>query len=112
MDEERMDEVSNAMVTLSFSNDIKVSYGDLIFNCYIYAGLRLDEIKREIEKGLRELLDDTSEGHIGGIRHVITSKDIIMEMADLGAVGTGPGWEVPSTAYAYHLRIKLKECAI
>ena len=25
-----MDEVSNAMVTLSFSNDIKVSYGDLI----------------------------------------------------------------------------------
>ena len=32
-----------------------------------------------------------------------------MEMADLGAVGTGPGWEVPETAYAYHLRIKLKE---
>ena len=71
-----MDEVSNSMVTLSFSNDIKVSYGDLIFNCYIYAGKRLDEIKRQIEKGLRELLeDDASEGHIGGIRHVITSKD-------------------------------------
>lgn len=105
-----MDEVSNAMVTLSFSNDIKVSYGDLIFNCYIYAGLRLDEIKKQIEKGLRELLeDDTSEGHIGGLRHVITDKDIIMEMADWGAVGTGPGWEVPETAYAYHLRIKLKE---
>ena len=105
-----MDEVSNSMVTLSFSSDIRVSYGDLIFNCYIYAGKRLDEIKREIEKGLRELLeDDTSEGHIGGLRHVITDKDIIMEMADWGAVGTGPGWEVPSTAYAYHLRIKLKE---
>ena len=105
-----MDEVSNSMVTLSFSSDIRVSFGDLIFNCYIYAGKRLDEIKREIEKGLRELLeDDTSEGHIGGLRHVITDKDIIMEMADWGAVGTGPGWEVPSTAYAYHLRIKLKE---
>jgi hypothetical protein len=31
MDEERMDEVSNSMVRLSFSSDIKVSYGDLIF---------------------------------------------------------------------------------
>ena len=104
-----MDEVSNSMVTLSFSSDIRVSYGDLIFNCYIYAGKRLDEIKREIEKGLRELLeDDTSEGHIGGLRHVITDKDIIMEMADWGAVGTGQNWEVPETAYAYHLRIKLK----
>ena len=104
-----MGKVSNAMVTLSFSSDIRVPYGDLIFNCYIYAGLRLDEIKIEIEKGLRELLeDDTSEGHIGGLRHVITDKDIIMEMADWGAVGTGPGWEVPETAYAYHLRIKLK----
>ena len=47
-----MDEVSNSMVTLSFSNDIKVSYGDLIFDCYIYAGFRLDEIKIEIEKGI------------------------------------------------------------
>ena len=49
-----MGKVSDAMVTLSFSNDIRVSYGDLIFNCYIYAGLRLDEIKIEIEKGLAE----------------------------------------------------------
>jgi len=32
------------MVTLSFSNDIKASYGDLIVNCYIYAGKRVDEL--------------------------------------------------------------------
>ena len=62
------------MVTLSFSNNIKVSFGDLIVNCYIYAGKRLDESVWQIEKGLRELLeDDVSEGHIGGTRHVITS---------------------------------------
>jgi len=64
----------------------------------------------QIEKGLRELLeDDVSYGHIGGTRHVITDKDIIMDMADWGAVGTFPNWEVPETAYAYHLRIKLRE---
>ena len=98
------------MVTLSFSNDIKISYGDLIVNCYLYAGKRVDEILREIERGLKELLeDDVSYGHIGGTRHVITSKDIIMDMADWGAVGTFPNWEIPEIAYAYHLRIKLTE---
>jgi hypothetical protein len=102
---ERMSEV-----TLSFSNDIHVSFGDLIVDCYIYAGKRLDEIKRQIEKGLRDLLEgDASYGHIGGIRHVITNKDIIMDMADLGAVGTGQNLEIPEISYAYHLRIKLKE---
>ena len=64
----------------------------------------------QIEKGLKELLgDDVSYGHISGIRHVITDKDIIMDMADWGAVDTFPNWEVPETAYAYHLRIKLTE---
>ena len=88
------------MVTLSFSNDIKFSFGDLIVDCYIYAGKRLDEIKWQIEKGLRELLEgDASYGHISGLKHVITDKDIIIEMADLGAVGTFPNWEVPKTAY-------------
>jgi hypothetical protein len=98
------------MVTLSFSNDIKVSFGDLIVNCYIYAGKRVDEIVWQIEKGLKDLLEgDVSEGHIGGTRHVITDKDIIMEMADWGAVGTFPNWERKEIAYAYHLRIKLRE---
>jgi len=70
-----MEEVTE-MVTLSFSNDIKVSYGDLIFNCYLYAGFRVDELKWQLEKGLKELLeDDVSYGHIGGTRHVITDKD-------------------------------------
>ena len=104
-----MDEV-NEMVTLSFSNDIKVSFGDLIVNCYLYAGFRVDEIKWQIENGLKELLgDDVSGGHISGLRHVITSKDILMDMADWGAVGTRQNWEVPETAYAYRVRIKLKE---
>jgi len=50
------------MVTLSFSNDIKVSFGDLIVNCYLYAGTRVDEILREIQRGLKKLLeDDVSE---------------------------------------------------
>jgi hypothetical protein len=109
---EKMSETFEAydMVTLSFSNDIHVSFGDLIVDCYLYAGKRLDEIKWQIEKGLKELLEgDVSEGHIGGIRHVITDKDIIMDMADLGAVGTFPNWEVPEIAYVYHLRIKLNE---
>jgi hypothetical protein len=105
----------NEMITLSFNNDIHVSSGDLTVNCYLYAGKRLDEILRQIEKGLRELLEsDALEGHISGLRHVITDKDIIMEMADFGVlslrrISTFLNWEGKKTVYAYHLRIKLNK---
>ncbi len=94
-------------VMFAFSHTAQASRE--IMHAFAFAGFRQDEVEYDIKEGCETFRWKSVILKVE--RYAITDRQVIIDLAEVGVIATGPDWSVPDTAYIYDITILTKpEC--